>query len=712
MQLVVSATPGTGKSTITKNAEKYGLNHCHVHYDNHTREYELTVPNSPLVPVFDSDSSTFDKSEFPGNYIKHIKEVLAKFPDVVIFVSSHDNVREAMAEAGINYVLAYPERELKGDYLERYKERGSPEKFIALMDEKWNDFIDSVQADKAERHLVLSEGEFLVDVLKSDLEAIGSQVDSVFPTAIISGTESIGDVVCDDVGQPVAVWGSNGLEPLPSTEPVADVVVVTDPLAVATPEPTTVIPKDSDPAAVVPQQDFSTAIITGNESIGETVYDDIGTPVAIVGEVGLEPLPVTEIVPIEVIVDVNAEPVEEPPAAMDPQDTPIPVTSMPEQMQAPDPVPPVSGQPAVDAPEVQAPAEEVVVVVDPGAGTVQVDGQEDNDLPVPENNIPPALQDMDKAELIENYHELNDDVTVLEAVIDVCQTDDRGGLEGYEDNGPVFTKAVEHLKERYGATVEPTLAGLESFLEELKKVGTAVKRAFSDPKAAQAKVKNALWELSKAKDEYKSPAWQNKQDWINVGKIRVDVPSFLKEANSPEEVGTALKLVIKRIVDASEKHGKNDIARHKAAIKVFNATKGWDPKEKTAADAKELLDSIPEPLGDAVGDAGLNELNTKLVSVELPAIPKTNVVKVVELMDMLSQASSDMFKHEDAIPEHLGWEQYSKNKFLTDINASKVYNIISSEADEPACSVISSAYYKQFLNVAKFLEMWILRSTK
>lgn len=497
MQLVVSATPGTGKSTITKDAEKYGLNHCHVHYDNHTREYELTVPNSPLVPVFDSDSSTFDKSEFPGNYIKHIKEVLEKFPDVVIFVSSHDNVRQAMAEAGIKYVLAYPERELKGDYLERYKERGSPEKFIALMDEKWNDFIDSVQADKAERHLVLSEGEFLVDVLKSDLEAVTTKVDNVFPTAIITGNESIGDVVHDDVGQAVAVWGSNGLEPLPSTDPVPDVVVVADPLAVATPEPGQDVPDNADPSPVAPQEDFSTAIITGNESIGDTVYNDVGTPVAIVGEVGLEPLAPAEpadtgIAP-EVLVDVNGEPKEEPPAAMDPQDTPVPVTSIPEQMQSPEPIPAVSGQPAVDAPEVQTPATEVEVTVDPGAGTteveVKVDGQEElapedngtGELPVPENNTPPALEELSKVDLVENYHNLDKDVTVLEAVVDVCQTDKREGLEGYEDGGVVFQKAVEHLKERYGADVEPTLAGLEGFLGELKHVGGFLKTWFLRP---------------------------------------------------------------------------------------------------------------------------------------------------------------------------------------------------------------------------------------
>lgn len=739
MQLVVSATPGTGKSTITKNAEQYGLKHCHVHYDNHTREYELTVPAGPLVPVFDSDSSVFDKSEFPGNYIKHIKEVLSKYPDVVIFVSSHEEVRKAMAEADIKYVLAYPERELKGDYLERYKERGSPEKFIALMDEKWNDFIDSVQADEnAERHLVLSEGEFLVDVLKSELGEVTAKVDNVFPTAIITGTESIGDVVCDDVGQAVAVWGANGLEPLPSTDPVPDVVVVVDPLAVATPDPVPDTPEDADPSAVTPQPDFSTAIITGNESIGDTVYDDVGAPVAVVGEIGLEPIPVAAVEPVvepvqtgiapEVLVDVNAEPKEEPPAAMDPQDTPVPVTSIPEQMQSPEPVPPVSGQPAAEAPEVQAPATEVEVVVDPGAGTAQVDvkvdGQEElvptdngtDELPIPEDNLPPALQEMDKAELIESYHEINDDVTVLEAVVEVCQTEDRGGLEGYEDGGVVFQKAAEHLKGRYGADVEPTLAGLEGFLDELKKVGTAVKRAFSDPKADKALVKKALFELNKAIDIYKSPAWINKQQWINVGKVNVQVPGFLSEATSPEDVNTALGLVIKRMLDTYAKQTKNELARYRAGIKIFNETKSWNPDEKSASDLAEKLKDIPDVITGGLGDSGLDELNVKMSAKELPAIPKSDVSKVTDLMTKLTDASYELYKLEAPLENCLDYDQWHKNKFLTKVNASEpgraLLDIISDEGAEPEFTKIDKAFYEKFLNVAKFLEMWILRSTK
>ena len=698
MQLVVSATPGTGKSTITKNAEKYGLKHCHVHFDEHTKEYELTVPSGDLVPVFDSDSSLFDKSAFPGNYIKHIKEVLSKFPDVVIFVSSHDNVREAMAEAKIDYVLAYPERELKGDYLERYKERGSPEAFIKLMDDKWNDFLDSCLDDKgATRHLVLSEGEFLVDVIQDQFQepeeqVVVSTVDPIFPTAILSGNESIGDIVCDDVGNPVAAWGETGLEPLPGNEPTADVVVQTDPLAVLAPEPVAK-EKDVPEAVITPEPDFSAAIVTGNESIGDTVYSDVGTPVAVVGETGLEPIPV------EVIVDVNAVPVEEPPAAMDPVDTPAPITNLPETMQSPEPVPPVEGQPAVEPPSVD--------------GT---EDHDDNSLPIPAEPLPPALQEMDKTELIESYCDIQDDVSVLEAVVEVCQGEDRGGVEGREDGSPVFIQAAEHIKGRYGKEVEPTLAGMEGFLDELKKVGTAVKRAFSDPKADKALVKKALFELNKAIDTYKSPAWINKQQWINVGKVNVQVPGFLSEANSPEDVGTALSLVIKRMLDTYAKQTKNELARYRAGIKIFNETKSWNPDEKSASDLVEKLKDIPDVITGSLGDSGLDELNVKMSAKELPAIPKSDVSKVTGLMTKLTDASYELYKLEAPLENCLDYDQWHKNKFLTKVNASEpgraLLDIISDEGVEPEFTKIDKAFYEKFLNIAKFLEMWILRSTK
>jgi len=66
---VYSAFPGTGKTTYFNNT-----------YKN----------------VLDSDSSKFDKADFPSNYIEHIKRNLEDDTVEKIMVSSHKDVRDAL----------------------------------------------------------------------------------------------------------------------------------------------------------------------------------------------------------------------------------------------------------------------------------------------------------------------------------------------------------------------------------------------------------------------------------------------------------------------------------------------------------------------------------------------------------------------------------------------------------------------------------------
>jgi adenylate kinase family enzyme len=133
---IVSGFPGIGKSTF---AEKYGNK------------------------VSDSDSSKFDKAEFPTNYMRHIVEQ-AKTKDWVM-VSSHDVVRKALVELGLPFTLVYPYKELKQEYLQRYADRGSPKAFIDMMDEKWDQFVTECYSQTGCTHIVLTSGQFLADVL-------------------------------------------------------------------------------------------------------------------------------------------------------------------------------------------------------------------------------------------------------------------------------------------------------------------------------------------------------------------------------------------------------------------------------------------------------------------------------------------------------------------------------------------------------------------
>lgn len=133
--VLLSAFPGTGKSHFFRETDK---------------------------KVLDSDSSTFDKKDFPANYIKHIKENLGKVD--VILISSHKEVRDALVEAGLHFNLVYPEIELKDDYISRYEERGSDEKFIDLISNNWDDWISEMEDQSNAKHIRLGKGKFISDL--------------------------------------------------------------------------------------------------------------------------------------------------------------------------------------------------------------------------------------------------------------------------------------------------------------------------------------------------------------------------------------------------------------------------------------------------------------------------------------------------------------------------------------------------------------------
>ncbi len=122
--IIISAFPGTGKTHFCKNTE---------------------------LSCIDSDSSNFswlkDSSGnnteernpfFPENYIQHIKDNIGKVD--VILVSSHLEVRNALSDAMIQFYFFYPPSKEKDKYIERFKERGSPQSFIDRIEREWDNW--------------------------------------------------------------------------------------------------------------------------------------------------------------------------------------------------------------------------------------------------------------------------------------------------------------------------------------------------------------------------------------------------------------------------------------------------------------------------------------------------------------------------------------------------------------------------------------------
>jgi hypothetical protein len=135
---IISGFPGTGKTHF---------------YINETK-----------LHVLDSDISKFDKSNFPANYIAHIKENIGKVD--IIFISSNLDVRKAMYENHINFTLIYPKYDLKKEYLERYTKRGSSLTFINLIRTCWDEWMqDLYTEDFCTNYIRLDSNQYIKNVI-------------------------------------------------------------------------------------------------------------------------------------------------------------------------------------------------------------------------------------------------------------------------------------------------------------------------------------------------------------------------------------------------------------------------------------------------------------------------------------------------------------------------------------------------------------------
>ena len=122
---IISAFPGTGKS----------------YFYNENKETTIDSDSSNFSWVKDKDGNNTKERNpnFPQNYIEHIKENIGKYK--FIFVSSHKEVRDALKENCLFFYLIYPEETRKDEFIQRYKDRGSPIGFVNLIESKWDAWL-------------------------------------------------------------------------------------------------------------------------------------------------------------------------------------------------------------------------------------------------------------------------------------------------------------------------------------------------------------------------------------------------------------------------------------------------------------------------------------------------------------------------------------------------------------------------------------------
>ena len=132
---IISAFPGTGKSF-------YHKNHPDNTLDSDSSQFSWLYDKDGNK-LYDDDNKPIRNPWFPSNYIEHIKSNIGKYK--YIFVSSHKEVREALENNCLVFYLIYPDFNDIDIYIERYKEKGSPEGFINLVKNNWEEWIEELE---------------------------------------------------------------------------------------------------------------------------------------------------------------------------------------------------------------------------------------------------------------------------------------------------------------------------------------------------------------------------------------------------------------------------------------------------------------------------------------------------------------------------------------------------------------------------------------
>jgi len=144
---IISAFPGTGKT------------------------YFQALNSNKKIVDLDSNDFTGGYSRngkvllgrFPSNYIQAVNERIGKSD--ILLISIHQEVRDMLSYSSINFMLIYPKRELKEEYLQRFRKRGDSEQFIELFSKNWDAILEQLELKKNCRHVVLGSGEYITGLL-------------------------------------------------------------------------------------------------------------------------------------------------------------------------------------------------------------------------------------------------------------------------------------------------------------------------------------------------------------------------------------------------------------------------------------------------------------------------------------------------------------------------------------------------------------------
>lgn len=88
-------------------------------------------------------------------------------PNTIVLISTHEEIRSALAEERLDFALVYPLRELKEEWIQRLEARGSPEGLINIVRKDWSSMLGECEEQGGCSHFELGSGQYLSDKIRN-----------------------------------------------------------------------------------------------------------------------------------------------------------------------------------------------------------------------------------------------------------------------------------------------------------------------------------------------------------------------------------------------------------------------------------------------------------------------------------------------------------------------------------------------------------------
>lgn len=151
--VIISAFTASGKTWLTLNSKRLGLS-----------GFNVLDLDSSVIPKENGQRA----SNFKELYMAKVRASIA--PNTIVLISTHEEIRSALADEGLDFALVYPLHDLGGEWIDRLQSRKSPKGLIDIIRRDWSSMLGECESQGGCSHFKLEKGQYLSDMIGSIIE--------------------------------------------------------------------------------------------------------------------------------------------------------------------------------------------------------------------------------------------------------------------------------------------------------------------------------------------------------------------------------------------------------------------------------------------------------------------------------------------------------------------------------------------------------------